>query len=127
IAGGTNNTLAGNMIGLGSDGLTIAGNLDGIYIREGARDNVVGGANFGTRNVISGNSGDGIRILEPGSDNNRIEGNYIGVDRDGIRAGFGNGGYGVRIDYGATKNWVGGAGTPRGNVIAYNGAGGIRL
>ena len=35
------------------------------------------------RNIISGNSGDGVEITGPGTTGNVVDGNYIGVNKDG--------------------------------------------
>ncbi len=37
----------------------------------------------GSRNVISGNGGSGIAIVNPGASGNEVMGNYLGTDKDG--------------------------------------------
>jgi parallel beta-helix repeat protein len=132
ILGGDANTVAGNTIGLAADG-TKLGNRDvGLYIRAGARDNLIGGTTAGARNVIAGNDsvptayGQGIYINGAGTTNNTIQGNYIGVDASGNKPA-GNRGAGVLISDGADRNTIGGTAETAGNVIAYNGGGGIVL
>jgi parallel beta-helix repeat protein len=131
IYGGVANTLAGNTIGLAFDGKQPLGNTDGgIFIAASARDNVIGGTTPGARNIISGNGvstspyGQGIFLQGPNTTNNTIQGNYIGVDASG-KAGVGNYHQGVLIDADAPGNTVGGTADGAGNVIAYNGQGGI--
>jgi parallel beta-helix repeat protein len=131
IYGGVANALAGNTIGLAADGKQPLGNTDGgIFIAAGAHDNVIGGTTPDARNIISGNGvstspyGQGIFIQGPNTTNNTIQGNYIGVDASG-KAGVGNYHQGVLIDADAPGNTVGGTAGDAGNVIAYNGQGGI--
>ena len=81
----------------------------------GGSNNTIGGNTAANRNIISGNSGDGIAIEESGSTGNVVEGNYIGTDVSGLTA-LPNGTpgvmvgsrVGVLIANGATGNTVGG-------------------
>ncbi|HWQ14836.1 MAG TPA: right-handed parallel beta-helix repeat-containing protein [Roseiflexaceae bacterium] len=137
------NVVAGNIIGLGADGTTARedpsdestslANFDGgIFIIGGAHDNLIGGVTPTARNIIANNGqlptiyGHGVYLNDTGTHRNSIQGNYIGVDRTGI-LGRGNLSYGVNIVEGANGTVVGGAEEGAGNVIAYNGAGGLRL
>jgi titin len=132
ILGGNANTVAGNIIGLAADGTTRLGNRDvGIYIRNGARDNIVGGTTAGARNVIAGDAswqteyGQGIYIYGAGTTNNTIQGNYIGVTTSGnLPAGHRH--EGVLISA-ASSNTIGGLTPSAGNLIADNGGSGITL
>lgn len=133
IDGGVANTVAGNIVGLDANGQSPLPNADaGIVVLGGAHDNVVGGTAGGVRNVISGNGqsssafGQGIYISDQGTTNNTVQGNYIGVDVSGNLPG-GNYRQGVLIASNARGNLVGGTGVGAGNVIAYNGLGGIRI
>ena len=80
------------------------------------------------RNVISGNTGDGVLIGDSGTTGNVVEGNYIGTNAGGTAA-LGNGSAGVSIT--ATGNTVGGPaatpGTGVGNVISGNAVYGVKL
>ncbi len=94
-----------NSPGLGNGG-------HGIYI-EDTPNNTIGGETVGASNVISGNTGDGIRIedtFQQSDDNlatnNRILGNFIGTDAGGASVLLGNGGDGVHI-VNAASNSVG--------------------
>jgi titin len=133
ISGGIANTIAGNWIGLAIDGSTRLGNRDfGIRIHSGARDNLIGGTTDGAGNVIAGSAiwptdrGHGIYIYDPGTTNNTVQGNYIGVDSSGVRRA-GNRREGVLITGGADGNTIGGLAENAGNVIADNGSSGIAL
>src|SRR5207244_5394726 len=102
IENGGGNTIAGNLIGLLPNS-TAAANLIGVFIDESS-NNVVGGTTVADRNVISGNSPQGVGILFASS--NVVEGNYIGTDRTGSSA-LGSE-EGVVITAGSTSNVVGG-------------------
>lgn len=140
-SGAHRNSVAGNIIGLAADGATTRsdpddasttlGNADGgIFITRGSYENTIGGATAG-RNIVANNGhdteyGDGIYIDGSGTRGNRVLGNYIGVDRDG-NEGRGNRRYGVSITSTAVGNIIGDAAEDAGNVIAYNGRGGIHI
>lgn len=87
-----------NLIGTNVDGTQPLGNeLHGVLMSS--TNNQVAGRNTiganGTKNIISGNKGDGIRI-EPGSNDNVVLGNNIGADMTGTLP-LGNGGNGVSL------------------------------
>ncbi len=65
----------------------------------------MGGAASGSRDIISGNTADGVLI--DGSNANVVEGDWIGTDVTGL-APLSNGGCGVRIQDGAQANTIGG-------------------
>jgi hypothetical protein len=73
----------------------------------------IGGTGTGDGNVISGNTGDGVQILNGSASGstsptgNAIQGNLIGTNGDGTVA-LGNGQNGVELD-GVSKNLVGGS------------------
>jgi MBG domain (YGX type)/Right handed beta helix region/PKD domain/Matrixin len=80
LSGTTNSTIQGNWIGLNSAGTAAAGNFNGIVLGGG---NLIGTNGDGVndtaeRNVISGNSNDG--LFTSGGNNNKIAGNYIGTN-----------------------------------------------
>ena len=117
IGSSSGNTVAGNWIGLNSAGTGAAGNQQGVNIWN-ASNNIIGGITAADRNVLSGNTGEGVFI---GTDNatstgNQIRGNYIGTNAAGTAA-VGNSNWGVLIESGAS-NTVGGSSTAYGNVIA---------
>jgi hypothetical protein len=86
-SGTMSNTIIGNLIGLAADGTTPLGNLaNGVRIQNGAQGNTIGGDTPEERNVISGNADSGVLILNEGTDNNTVSGNYIGTDASGTIA-----------------------------------------
>ncbi len=126
--GATGNLFQGNYIGTDVTGTLDFGNSnDGIFI-SGGGSNTIGGTTAGTRNIISGNNGNGIQIT---ADGNLVQGNYIGVDVTGA-ARLGNGkpsldtGDGVFIN-GAATNTIGGTAAGAGNVISSNVSEGIEI
>lgn len=118
------NTIRGNFIGTDQTGLLDRGNLsNGLSVHSS--NNVVGGSTSSDRNVISGNDGHGIAILDPGITANRILGNDIGTTKNGVTA-LSNSGSGVYISEG-NNNVIGGLLPENGNVIAFNGDNGILI
>jgi hypothetical protein len=119
ITGTSNNLIAGNCIGTDITGTNSVGNtIAGIYLTDGAENNVVGGTTAATRNVISGNDSYGVYIRDPGTSGNLIEGNFIGTTPDGASA-LGNMFAGVILFNGAANNIIGG-GAGAGNVVSGN-------
>ncbi len=117
------NVISGNYIGTSATGLAALGNVyNGLEISD-CSSNLIGGAVAGAGNVISGNGLSGIYLLTSGATANVIEGNYIGLDKNGLTA-VSNAQDGVTI-YGVAGNTVGGTGAGAGNIISGNGAAGI--
>jgi hypothetical protein len=114
---GTNNAIQGNLIGTNAAGAGDMGNVDlGVDV-FGAPGNTIGGA--GTAgNIISGNDGPGVNISGTVSQNNHVEGNFIGTSANGAFP-LGNENWGVIIS--ASNNHL------LGNVISANGADGVAL
>jgi len=112
------NIIAGNFIGTDRYGTNAAANaLSGVVISQGA-SNVIGGESATTRNIVSGNTQNGV-FLQGGSAN-RISANFIGTDVTGTRA-VGNLQDGVRVE--CPGNIIGGNVLRSGNVISGNGSG----
>ncbi len=113
----------GNFIGSNISGTATLSNGIGIRLIL-ASNSRIGGATEQTRNLISGNSTDGIQLSRVGNDN-RIEGNIIGADVSG-QVALGNGGMGIVVD-GSSNNTIGTTigGKNAGNLIAYNGQAGV--
>ena len=115
--------IRGNLIGTDPTGDSRVGNGIGIDITSG--NNMIGGAEPGARNVISGN-GTGVRLAGTGmsATGNVLRGNLIGTNAAGD-APLPNS-TGVRLsDFsnGASGNQIGGDSEGAGNVIAFNYAG----
>jgi hypothetical protein len=117
------NTVAGNYIGLNTNGsAALANQYNGVTLNNSIA-NTVGGAAAGARNLISGNSFYGIQLLA-GATANTIQGNFIGTDATG-RSAVRNQLSGVRIE--AASNTIGGTQSGAGNLISGNGQNGIFL
>ncbi len=120
---------SGISVGAGVDNLVsgchvVSNASDGIYIWGGQRAQI-GGASAAARNVISSNGSYGVSIQAgAGTEQNVIEGNYIGVDPSGLTA-RGNRFDGVSIS--APGNRVGGTDPGARNVISGNGYNGVYL
>lgn len=124
----TNGTIpSGNLvtacyIGTDQTGTVGIGNgtgYPGIEFFGGAQNNTIGGTGSAARNVISGNSGNGIQLSGSGTTGNTISGNYIGTDASGSGL-LPNGYSGVSIYAGAGNNIVGGSVAGARNVISGN-------
>ncbi len=120
-----NNTIIGNFIGTNATGTAALPNGgSGISILDPTSD-TIGGALASNRNIISGNTTNGISIDQndskassPGSSApsfNIIQGNYIGTDTSGTAA-LGNGSNGVSINNSQGNQILG-------NIISANGTG----
>lgn len=126
-AGADSNRIIGNYIGTTADGLSsLANGANGIFIREAACYNQVGGSMPGEQNVISGNKGSGIRITQSGTRGNQIIGNHIGTTADGLDS-LGNEYDGIYIYGTKSLNRIGGTNTGESNIIAYNKKTGIEI
>lgn len=122
-----NNQVYGNYIGNFPGGATLPNAYAGVQIDNNAHDNTIGiGSSPGERNVIAGNSGDGIRLQNAA--NNKIYGNYIGL---GLNANFStmllpNSANGIEI-IDSSGNQVGGIQSTQRNVVSGNAGDGIVL
>ncbi len=112
------NVVEGNKIGTDLTGTKAIANLDdGIQFFLGSSANTIGGTASGAGNIISGNGGKGVSFFD-NSDDNSIQGNFIGTDITGTEA-LGNGDAGVYIDD-SNGNQVGGNDPLARNVISGN-------
>ncbi len=149
LHGSSGNTIAANRIGTSVDGkAAIANGANGIWITGGSNGNEIGGTRFvdsatgqannptGSKgtvppvfvvppdgNLISGNARDGI-LIDAASENNTLNGNFIGTTADGDGA-IGNGGDGVRISR-ANANALTGCKFVNDPFVYYNVASGNR-
>jgi Astacin (Peptidase family M12A) len=125
FAGTASNLVQGNYIGLNPAGtVAIPNGFAGMEIYGGPQANLIGGTIPGARNVVSGNTEDGIILDFPGTSGNIIQGNYIGLDAAGTAA-ISNGFAGLEIYNGPQSNIIGGTLSGAGNVISGNGEDGV--
>ena len=117
-ASANGNTFTGNYVGTNYAGTAAAANDYGIFILNGASNNIVGGSTAAERNLLSGNVNVGAYIYNANSNGNLIKGNYIGTNAAGT-AGITNI-HGVLISNGPQSNIIGGVTAGEGNLIAYN-------
>lgn len=140
----SNNKVQGNYIGTDVSGTdSITNEQDGVRISNRSSANVIGGTVEGAGNVISGNNSTtsfysvsqpntGVTIRDANTSGNKVQGNYIGTDKDGAaplgnsernepdRVFFtGNGQFGVRI-LNSPDNIIGGTEPGARNVISGN-------
>jgi hypothetical protein len=120
--GATGNLVQGNTVGTDTTGTKALGNGVGISVDGGTND-LIGGTQAELRNLVSGNTGAGIRIQASGI---LVQGNFIGTDLTGTKA-LPNGSYGVQVPSGATNNTVGGTEAGSGNLISGNYEDGVLL
>jgi len=126
VNGSDNNIIAGNYIGTNTSGdKALPNGSSGVSIGAGSSYNRIGmdpagQYNEAERNLISGNLWAGVSIKSSGTWQNKVAGNYIGINAAGEQA-LGNDMYGVAIYAGANTNYIGASGYA--NVIAGNGIG----
>ena len=150
----TGNMIQNNFVGVAADGKSSVGNrtepapapgttegnnLFGIEI-SGGNNNLVGGVVAGARNVVGLNAS-GIEI-DNGGQGNVIEGNFVGVGADGVTpAGQllhgidlrSSNGFGAPLgppqanEPGVSNNQIGGTVAGAGNLVEFNGTGGIAI
>jgi len=117
--GTSGNIVQGNYFGTDASGThSVPNGFAGVNIQAGATSNLVGGTTAAVRNVISGNGNYGLVIEGSGSDENVVEGNFIGIDSTGTNA-LGNAFANAALWGGATSNSIGGVAAGVANVIAY--------
>jgi len=114
VISGTNNFVLGNYIGTNAAGTAALGGTIGIDVTGTAH--ILGGSSSGAGNLISGHSGDGIRIRD-GSSGNLIRGNFIGTNATGTAALSNSPGISITD---SPNNVMGGSSPGARNVISGN-------
>ena len=155
ISGGGGHVLVANRVGTSPDGESaLANGGHGIWVTDGSAGNTIGGTVYvdaatgavnnptGTKgtvepvfvipplgNQISGNTGHGV-LIDRGSENNVLNGNFIGTTTDG-NADLGNGGDGVQILDADNNSLIGCTFVDEPfvyyNVLSGNGGNGLRV
>jgi hypothetical protein len=116
ISNASQNTVSGNYIGLNKGGyqsLPIA--TAGIDVTDGSTDNTIGGLTDGARNVFAGGKM-GVTFRDTGTANNKVQGNYFGLNARGTRQRSLEAGVWVYPDAGAQT--IGGNRANAGNYFA---------
>ena len=113
----TGNVISGNWIGINAAGTAAVANGSHGVMLDNTTGQTIGGATAGERNVISGNSSNGVNVFQNGS--NAIDGNYIGLNPAGTAAiaNF----FGITVSQ-STSNTIG---TAQRNVVSGNSSTGI--
>jgi hypothetical protein len=128
VQGGGSHRIVGDFIGVSQNGTAADPNGVGVAVQDASAVQV-GGANPGERNVISGNTSDGVQVRN--STGTLVINNFIGTDLNGLAAvanGTGTtGGVGVNVLTGSTNTLVGGSAAGAGNVIGGNAGSGVRV
>jgi hypothetical protein len=125
------NRVEGNFIGTDRLGLAAVPNLAGIGILNSAF-NLVGGTSPAARNVVSGNTLEGIEIVGQFASSNLVQGNLVGLNVSG-QAALPNGTIGILLSTSAdfpipaSANLIGGTVAGAGNFISGNGSDGIQI
>ena len=116
-------TIAGNLIGITENGAAVPNTFGISLIGPEVTGNFIGIENVPfSRNIISGNNAEGVRILA-GASGNTLVGNFIGIDSFDVAVP--NGGLAGVLIEASDSNVIGTAGN--GNVISGNNADGILL
>ena len=114
-------TIQGNWIGLNAFGTAPVPNNVGLFLTScSCGSTMIGGAQTGAGNVISGNSA-GIDVVFMASGAATIQGNFIGTDPGGVTA-MGNSQWGIAVE-GSSGVRIGGNVAGAGNLISGNGLG----
>lgn len=91
---GGQNVVAGNFLGVGLDAQSAPGNQRHGVLIDGGSANTIGGPTAADRNLIGGNTGNGVRLNQASS--NVVRNNFVGVDATGDGP-LGNGNDGIAV------------------------------
>ncbi len=119
------NKIQGCYIGTNAAGTDTIPNGIGIRIMNSS-ENIIGGADPNSKNLISGNELYGVYLEGEGTKKNLIIGNYIGTNASGTSA-LSNGNVGLYLEEGVRENIIGGKESGMQNLISGNVAEGIRI
>jgi titin len=120
------NQVQGNTIGTDVTGTQALGNYVGVDLEQPSGGNLIGGAEAGAGNLISGNRLDGVHFyFGTPLGGNVVQGNTIGTDVTGTQP-LGNARHGVFIE-GGLNNLIGGTAAGAGNLISANQGSGVYI
>lgn len=115
------NSVVNNRIGTDASGFAALPNtFVGMYVIAGASDNRI------SNNVLSGNTGEGLRLTGAGTTGNLVIRNAAGLDAS-LKKALPNGFAGVTVFGGATGNIIGGTNSNDRNVLSGNGTVGLAI
>lgn len=116
------NHFVGNYVGLKQDGVTALRNgSDGVDFEQAPQFNWLGGLTPPERNVVSGNTSEGIEISHNTQTKfNHVAGNYFGLDATGLKA-LQNESNGISFEDTVDQNYV------HGNYVSGNKRNGVRF
>ena len=121
FVGSNNDVVAGNFLGVDTDGTTVVSNGTPIQVNGNgsASGSIIGGTTPAARNVIASNGGFAL-ILNDGN-NTLVQGNYLGTNAAGTAA-MGSSATAINAEIGTTVT-IGGTASGAGNVINSTGSG----
>ena len=117
-----NSTVQGNLIGTRANGVQALANGTGVSIINAG--NTIGGITIEARNIIAGNTNDGVIISGSSATSNTVIGNWIGLNTAGAALSNATG---VTINNGAANNTIGGTAVAARNVISGNASQGVLI
>lgn len=117
------NTIQANLVGTDLSGTVAIPNGYGINLNHGCEGTLIGGSTPAARNLVSGNTRQGIRLHI--ADSTYMYGNYVGTDISGS-VGLGNQDAGIDVSW-STKTFIGNATANEANVIAASASHGIYI
>jgi hypothetical protein len=120
-----NNIVERNFIGTTMSGNASAPNAGNGVTIDGIDSNRIGGTTAAASNLISGNTGAGVEIIND-SVANLVQGNFIGTDVTGT-APLGNGNFGVALLTLVSNTTIGGVTAGARNLISANSNSGVVL
>jgi hypothetical protein len=121
------NVVAGNFIGTDVTGSAAIGNgLAGVSIFGEAKFNVIGGTISAARNIISANVNDDVEISGLNTTDNKVQGNYIGLNAAGTAA-MPNNNDGIGVFANAQSNTIGGTSPGTRNFISGHAGYGVAI
>jgi hypothetical protein len=120
---GHDTVIQGNLIGTKANGAEALFNQNNGIRITGGKNNTIGGAVAGARNVVSGNIENGI-VIQDFATENVIQGNFVGLDVTGAMA-IPNNADGMKVE--SSNTTIGGTTAEARNVVSGNGNFGIHV
>ncbi len=122
LGGSGGHTVEASFIGTNTSGTAALANQTGIFVNS--PNNLIGGTTAAARNLIAGNTLQGVIILAGAATGNVVSGNFIGTNIAGTAA-IANGAAGILVQ--SSGNTIGGTAAGSRNLISGNGSGGVNV